>query len=130
MKSSIKILSPCGILGYGFPTESFDLGIEMHPDAIIVDAGSTDAGPHKLGANVAIVSKTACKKDLYRLIKGAKKLNIPLIIGSSGGSGAKAHVEWTLNIIDEIIRGNNLFDMKQAVIWADIPKIRAKNGCF
>jgi hypothetical protein len=122
MKSSIKILSPCGILGYGFPTESFDLGIEMHPDAIIVDAGSTDAGPHKLGANVAIVSKTACKKDLYRLIKGAKKLNIPLIIGSSGGSGAKAHVEWTLNIIDEIIRGNNLFDMKQAVIWADIPK--------
>jgi hypothetical protein len=122
MKNSIKILSPCGILGYGFPTESFNLGIDLIPDAIIVDAGSTDAGPHKLGANVAIVSKTACKKDLYRLIKGAKKLNIPLIIGSSGGSGAKAHVEWTLDIIDEIIRENNLFDMKQAVIWADIPK--------
>lgn len=122
MKKSIKILSPCGILGYGFPTQSFDLGIEMKPDAIIVDAGSTDAGPHKLGANVAIVSKTACKKDLVRLVLGAKKLDIPLIIGSSGGSGAKAHVEWTLDIIDEIVRENNLFDIEQAVVWADIPK--------
>ncbi|NCD05742.1 MAG: acyclic terpene utilization AtuA family protein [Spirochaetia bacterium] len=122
MDKSIKILSPCGILGYGFPTNSFERGIEMKPDAIIVDAGSTDAGPHKLGANVAIVSKTACKKDLKRLIIGANKLNIPLIIGSSGGSGAKAHVNWTLNIIDEIIRENNLFHIKQAVVWADIDK--------
>ncbi len=122
MDKSIKILSPCGILGYGFPTNSFERGMEMKPDAIIVDAGSTDAGPHKLGANVAIVSKTACKKDLKRLIIGANKLNIPLIIGSSGGSGAKAHVNWTLNIIDEIIRENNLFHIKQAVVWADIDK--------
>lgn len=122
MINSIKILSPCGILGYGFPTDSFDRGIEMKPDAIIVDAGSTDAGPHKLGANVAIVSKTACKKDLVRLILGAKKLNIPLIIGSSGGSGGKVHVAWTLEIIDEIVRENDLYDMKQAVVYADIDK--------
>lgn len=132
MRNSIKILSPCGILGYGFPTESFDLGIKMKPDAIIVDAGSTDAGPHKLGANVAIVSKTACKKDLYRIIMGANKLNIPLIIGSSGGSGGKVHVKWTLDIIDEIVKENNLYDMKQAIIWADIPKSeilrQMKNG--
>ncbi len=122
MDKTIKILSPCGILGYGFPTTSFEKGIEMKPDAIIVDAGSTDAGPHKLGANVAIVSKTACKKDLERLILGSNKLNIPLIIGSSGGSGAKAHVNWTLDIIDEIVRENNLFHIKQAVVWADIDK--------
>ena len=41
----IKILSPCGILGYGFPKESFMNGISEKPDAIVVDAGSTDAGP-------------------------------------------------------------------------------------
>ncbi len=122
MSTSIKILSPCGILGYGFPTQSFNLGLEMKPDAIIVDAGSTDAGPHKLGANVAIVSETAYKKDLSRLVLGANKLNIPVIIGSSGGSGAKAHVNWTLKILDEIVKENNLFHMKQAIIWADIEK--------
>ncbi len=122
MEKYIKILSPCGILGYGFPTESFEKGLKLKPDAIIVDAGSTDAGPHKLGANVAIVSKTACKKDLSRLILGAHKLNIPVIVGSSGGSGAISHVNWTLDIVDEIVRENNLFDMKQAVILADIDK--------
>ena len=122
MTDSLKILSPCGILGYGFPTESFEKGLDMKPDAIIVDAGSTDAGPHKLGANVAIVSKTACKKDLERLILGANKLNIPVIVGSSGGSGAISHVNWTLDILDEIVKENNLYHMKQAVIWADIDK--------
>ena len=45
-----SILSPCGILGYGFPEASFLKGMSLHPDAVVVDAGSTDAGPHKLGA--------------------------------------------------------------------------------
>lgn len=122
MNRSFKILSPCGILGYGFPTASFETGLAQFPDAIVVDAGSTDAGPHKLGANTAIVSKTACKKDLYRIIEGANRLNIPVIIGSAGGSGGKAHVHWTLQIIDEIFEEFTLKPMKQAVIWADIPK--------
>jgi hypothetical protein len=45
MKRSFRILSPCGILGYGFPDASFQHGLEMKPDAIVVDAGSTDAWP-------------------------------------------------------------------------------------
>lgn len=122
MEKCFRILSPCGILGYGFPTESFERGLAQQPDAIVVDAGSTDAGPHKLGANVAIVSRAACKKDLYRLIEGGSRLGIPVIIGSAGGSGGKVHVEWTLSIIDEIFAENKLNPMKQAVIWADIPK--------
>lgn len=127
MKKHIKILSPCGILGYGFPEESFISGMKDHPDAIVVDAGSTDAGPHKLGAGTAIVSKTACKKDLaYMLIAGHKN-DIPVIIGSAGGSGAKVHVNWTLDIIKEIVEENGLQGMKMAVIWADIPNEVIKN---
>ena len=98
----VKILAPCGILGYGFPESSFKKAMEDGPDAIIVDAGSTDAGPHKLGAGVAIVSRQACKKDLLLLIKAALKNKIPLIVGSAGGSGAKKHTHWTLDIVDEI----------------------------
>jgi len=122
MNESLKILSPCGILGYGFPTSSLESGLEMKPDAIIVDAGSTDAGPHKLGANVAIVSRKACKKDLKRLLLGAVKLNIPFIIGSAGGSGGKAHVNWTTSILQEIISEEKLQSIKSCIIWADIPK--------
>lgn len=122
MKKCFKILSPCGILGYGFPAESFANGMKDQPDAIVVDAGSTDAGPHKLGANTAIVSRQACKKDLEHIITAGFQHKIPVIIGSAGGSGGKAHVEWTLSIIDEIISERKLSPMKQAIIWADIPK--------
>lgn len=117
-----KILSPCGMLGYGFPEESFYRGMEMHPDAIIVDAGSTDAGPHKLGLGTAIVSPQACKKDLTLMITAGVKAGIPVIIGSAGGSGAKKHVLWTRKIIDEIIAENHIVGKKIATIWADIPK--------
>ena len=116
-----KILAPCGMLGYGFPKASFLKGMEHHPDAIVVDAGSTDAGPHKLGAGTAIVSKQACKKDLELMITAGAEAKIPVIIGSAGGSGAKVHVEWTRSIIMEIISEHNIQGLKIATIWADIP---------
>ena len=115
----MKILAPCGMLGYGYPIESFNLGIAQQPDAIVVDAGSTDAGPHKLGAGVGIVSRYACKKDLVPMIKAALSNKIPLIIGSAGGSGARVHVEWTYDIINEILSEENI-EAKVALIWADI----------
>lgn len=114
------ILSPCGILGYGFPEASFRQALAQKPDAIVVDAGSTDAGPHKLGAGTAIVSRMACKKDLRLLMEGARSLNVPLLIGSAGGSGSHTHVAWALDIIEELAREMN-WRAKMAVIRADIP---------
>ena len=114
------ICSPCGILGYGFPRESFARAMAERPDAIVVDAGSTDAGPHKLGAGVAIVSRMAAKKDLALLLAGARDLSIPLVIGSAGGSGARVHTEWTLDIIRELC-AEMAWQPRTAVIWADIP---------
>jgi hypothetical protein len=121
LQRSWKILSPCGILGYGFPKASLDAGLREKPDVIAVDAGSTDAGPHKLGAGVAIVSRMAAKKDLQLLVDGALNGGIPLIIGSAGGSGARVHVEWTLSILEEILALRGGERPKMAVIWADIP---------
>ncbi len=115
------ILSPCGILGYGFPLSSLKTAMEQDPDAIVVDAGSTDAGPHKLGAGTAIVSRMAAKKDLTCLMEAARSHCIPLLIGSAGGSGARKHTLWTLEIIREIA-GEMAWKPKTAVIWADIPK--------
>ncbi|MBF4692781.1 acyclic terpene utilization AtuA family protein [Fusibacter ferrireducens] len=126
MKDHVKILSPCGILGYGFPKASFWKGIEDEPDAIVVDAGSTDAGPHKLGANTAIVSRQACKKDLEFMLVAGHEHKIPVIIGSAGGSGGKVHVNWTLDIINEILEEKALMPSKIAVVWADIPKTLIK----
>ena len=118
----MKILAPCGILGYGFPKDSFFRGIEQKPDAIVVDAGSTDAGPHKLGKGVAIVSDTAMFKDLELIITEGARLGIPMVIGSAGGAGGRVHVEHTLKIIHDIIQKHGLEDLETAVVWGDIDK--------
>lgn len=120
MKNPIKILSPCGILGYGFPKESFLRGIEQKPDAIVVDAGSTDAGPHKLGAGVAIVSRMAMYQDLQMFVEYGVKNGIPVVIGSAGGAGADVHVKWTLDILNEVLT-DAAVTAKVAIVHADIP---------
>ncbi|QNG59875.1 acyclic terpene utilization AtuA family protein [Bacillus sp. PAMC26568] len=125
MSNEIKILSPCGMLGYGFPIESLQAGMKKKPNAIVVDAGSTDAGPHKLGAGVGIVSKRAVKRDLGLLIEASLNNKVPLIIGSAGGAGARPHVEWTLDIIHEFLSEKKA-KPKMAVIWADFEKDSVK----
>lgn len=127
MMRKCSILSPCGILGYGFPEQSFMNGMEREPDAVVVDAGSTDAGPHKLGAGVSIVSKMAAKKDLSTILLNSIKRKIPVVIGSAGGAGAKVHVEWTLDIIDEILKENTV-SANMAVIYSDIDKRAVKEA--
>ncbi|MGG3279834.1 acyclic terpene utilization AtuA family protein [Paenibacillus solani] len=118
MNTDIRILSPCGMLGYGFPEQSFLNGMEYELHGIVVDAGSTDGGPHKLGAGVSIVSKRAVKKDLDIIITHGLSRRVPIIIGSAGGSGAQTHVNWTLDIIDDILAERGL-SAKMTVIWAD-----------
>lgn len=118
MNTDISILSPCGMLGYGFPEASFLKALKQDLHAIVVDAGSTDGGPHKLGAGVSIVSKRAVKKDLMLMIEHGFRRNIPVIIGSAGGSGAKTHVNWTMEVIEEIIQELQI-NPKISIIWAD-----------
>lgn len=118
MKSSVRIVSPCGMLGYGFPKDSFERAFEQEIHGIVVDAGSTDAGPHKLGAGVSIVSERAVKKDLKLMIEKGIPNKIPIIIGSAGGAGAKPHVENTLKLLNEVLT-EECFSAKIAVIWAD-----------
>jgi len=122
----IRVLSPVGILGYGFPAVSFQEGIKKKPHVIAADAGSTDAGPHKLGAGVGIVSKEATKKDLTLMLEAGCENKIPVIIGSAGGSGAEAHLNWTLEIVKEIAKEKNLH-FKMALIHAEVDKAYLKD---
>ncbi|MBM7577860.1 acyclic terpene utilization AtuA family protein [Jeotgalibacillus terrae] len=119
--SAINIVSPNGMLGYGYPRESFERAFQQKVHGIVVDAGSTDAGPHKLGAGQSIVSKRAVKKDLEYMFEKGIPANIPIIIGSAGGAGARPHVEATIDIVNEIIREQK-YEAKLAVIWADFEK--------
>lgn len=118
---NIKVLSTTAILGYGFPMSSFEAGMAMKPDCIAVDAGSTDPGPYYLGAGISFTDYFAVKRDLSIMIQAGIEHHIPVLIGSAGGSGAKPHLDWTVNIIKEIAKENNLH-FRMAVIEADFDK--------
>ncbi len=116
-----KVLSPTAILGYGFPEESFRRGLEKHPDLIGVDAGSTDPGPYYLGSGTSFTSRAGVKRDLALILEAALEAGIPCIIGSAGGSGAREHVNWAREIIQEIARERGL-RFRMAVISADFSR--------
>ncbi|HBK79653.1 MAG TPA: hypothetical protein DDZ83_08220, partial [Nitrospinae bacterium] len=44
-----RVLSPCGVIGSGFPESSLERGLSMEPHALVCDGGSTDMGPASLG---------------------------------------------------------------------------------
>lgn len=119
----VTVLTPTGTLGYGFGEEAFQHGLDLKPDVIAVDAGSTDPGPYYLGAGKPLVSRYSAKKELTQLIVAGRHAGIPVVVGSAGGAGAKAHVDWTADIIKEIARDEGL-RFKLAMIYADVPKER------
>ena len=116
-----RILSPTGIVGYGFPEESFRAGVAKKPDLIACDAGSTDPGPYYLGSGIPFTNATAVKRDMTLMLKAACELNIPLVIGSAGGSGADVHVAREVDIIRQIAKEQKL-SFKLAVISAEFDK--------
>lgn len=117
----LRILSPTAILGYGFPMESFEEGMKRKPHVIAVDAGSTDPGPYYLGAGKSFTDRNSVKRDLEIMIPAALEQNIPVIIGTAGGSGGRPHVEFCLNIIKEIAKEKAL-SFKLAVIQSEFEK--------
>lgn len=117
----IRILSPTAILGYGFPIESFLEGMRRKPHVIAVDAGSTDPGPYYLGAGKSFTDYNSVKRDLEIMIPAAIEANIPVVIGSAGGSGGRPHVAFCQEIIEEIAKEKNL-TFKLAVIQSEFDK--------
>jgi hypothetical protein len=120
-----RILSPLGMLGYGFPPESLARGLARGPHLIGADAGSTDGGPHKLGAGVGIVSRAASRKDLGLLLRGGLDTGAPVVIGSAGGSGARAHLAWTREILEDLIREDGR-RVRVAYVHAELDKEHLK----
>ncbi|WP_333870442.1 acyclic terpene utilization AtuA family protein [Desulforamulus putei] len=116
-----RVLSPTAILGYGFPEESFRAGLEREPDLIAVDAGSTDPGPYYLGAGVSFTDRTAVKRDLELMIEAGLERNIPVVIGTAGGCGAEAHLQWNKEIIIELAREKG-WQFSLGIIHAELSK--------
>ena len=123
----LRSLGASGQLGYGIPTPAFEAGLARAPDMIGVDMGSIDIGPAYLGSGKMAPTRVGAKRDLRKVLRAARRLDIPLIVGSAGSAGAKPHLTETLNIIREIAREDAL-TFSMGVVAADVPRPEVKRA--
>jgi hypothetical protein len=117
----IRVLTPTGMLGYGFPEENFWLGIKKKPHVIGVDSGSTDSGPQKLGNGSLTCTTGDYKRDIGILLKACHEYKIPVYISSAGGAGTNAQVDLFENLIKGISHEKG-YHFRIAKIYAEIDK--------
>lgn len=117
----LRILAATACIGYGFTEIALNRALSTGIDFIGADAGSMDPGPFYLGAGKPYVSPEAIERDLKLLLKAARQHDIPLIIGSAGGSGGTPHLQLTRDIVECIIREERLH-AKLAVIGSEPPR--------
>jgi hypothetical protein len=121
--ATLRILSASGQLGYGIPEPALQAGIARRPDFIGCDMGSVDPGPAYLGSGEMATSPAVTRKDLTLVLKAARLLDVPLVLGTAGTSGAAPHLDATLDMIRAIARDEGLH-FRMASIRADIAKSR------
>lgn len=117
----IRILSPTGACGSGFVEASFEKALAQKPTFIGCDAGSTDPGPSYLGSGTTAFPKAAVRRDLRLMLMGARRIGVPLLIGTAGTAGADAQLKIVADIIREIAATEGL-KFRLALIHAEQEK--------
>lgn len=118
-----KVLVPSGALGLNYDKIALERALELEPDIIAIDGGSTDSGPSYLGRGVSKYSRASTKLEWKGLMKARAQAGVPLVIGTAGTCGADQTVDWLLEITREIARelGQKL---KIATLKSSQPKQR------
>ena len=117
----MRLVGASGQLGYGVPTPAFEAALARAPDLIGADMGSIDIGPTYLGKGEMATAPAATRRDLRKLLRGARGLDIPLVIGSAGSAGAAPHLDATLALVRDIARAEGLH-FRLGVLRADMPR--------
>ncbi|MEX2356658.1 MAG: acyclic terpene utilization AtuA family protein [Thermaerobacterales bacterium] len=116
----LSVLTPTGHLGYvPIQPESFEIGVERRPDAIIADSGSNDIGPYPLGADKAHSPREWQRQDLEWMLLASRKLKVPMIIGSASDTGTDRGVDDFIAFIKDIAAKHHLAPFKLAAIYTE-----------
>lgn len=123
MKKELKFLCPNGHLGFA-PTkeESYYLGVKEKPDFILCDSGSDDIGPVPLGADICTSLKSTQTHDLEIMLVEARKLGVPMIIGSAGDTGTNSKVDMYVEIIKDLAKKHKLPKFKLGYFYSEVDK--------
>jgi hypothetical protein len=129
----VRIITPTGHLGTT-PLEkaSFDRGCAASPHFIVADSGSADIGPYPLGADRAASDEVWQRHDLEAMLLAARRLEIPLIIGSASDTGTDRGVDQYVRLVREIAAQHGLAPFRLAAVHSEIPvedvRRRLKDG--
>jgi hypothetical protein len=121
--TEVSILCPTGHLGFT-PLEpaSFLAGCELKPDFVIADSGSCDIGPYPLGADGQASPAAWQRHDLEIMLLQARKLGVPMIIGSASDTGTDRGVQQFAQIIRDVAAENGLAPFRMATIFSELTR--------
>ena len=120
---SLRIICPNGHLGFA-PTreESFRIGVAARPDCIAADSGSDDVGPIPLGSDTSTSPLAWQTHDLELMLLASRELRVPMIIGSSGDTGANSRVDLYVKIIRDLAAKHRLPAFKLGYFYSEVGK--------
>ncbi|HEX6003273.1 MAG TPA: acyclic terpene utilization AtuA family protein [Burkholderiales bacterium] len=121
----IRILSPTGVCGSGFLESSFESALALEPHFIGCDGGSTDPGPEYLGSGRTAFPTDAIRRDLRLMLLGARRLGVPLLIGSAGTGGNDLQLDLMYRLVREVAATEGL-EFRLGLIHAEQDKAYLK----
>ncbi|HEY9272497.1 acyclic terpene utilization AtuA family protein [Achromobacter sp.] len=126
---SMSIICPNGHLGFApLRTESFRLGVAAGPDCIAADSGSDDVGPVPLGSDTSTSPQAWQRHDLEQMLLAARKLGVPMVIGSAGDTGSNSRVDLYVRLIKEIAAEHKLPPFKIGYFYSEVDKERVRRA--
>src|SRR5580658_3973145 len=119
----LRILCPNGHLGFA-PTKigSFEIGLRAAPDMIACDSGSSDCGPIPLGSDGSASPLAWQTHDIEAMLVGARRLGVPMIIGSAGDTGTNSRVDRYVGIVKALAAKHKLPRFKLGYFSSELPK--------
>ena len=120
---TLRFLCPNGHLGFApIKTRSFELGVATRPDFIVADSGSDDIGPGPLGSDTSTSPPAWQSHDLEHMLLAARRLGVPMLIGSAGDTGANSRVDMYLEMIREIAARRGLQGFRLGYFYSEVSK--------
>jgi hypothetical protein len=119
----LRILCPNGHLGFA-PTKlgSFQLGLAAEPDMVACDSGSCDCGPVPLGSDGSASPLAWQRHDVEAMLVGARRLNVPMMLGSAGDTGTNSRVDRFVGMVKELAQQHRIPRFKLGYFYSEVAK--------
>jgi Acyclic terpene utilisation family protein AtuA len=120
---TLRIVCPNGHLGFApIKRGSFDIGCRADPDLICADSGSCDVGPVPLGTDLSSSPRQWQQQDLETMLLAARRLGVPMIVGSAGDTGTNSRVDLFVAIIRELARKYRLPKFRIGYFYSEVDR--------